>query len=116
MDKWSDITILKSLKNPTNHKCKITITTQEITILGAKEQPDFANLTILYSPREKIIELKSLKFYLFQFRNKLLSYERLIDIIYNDIQTVYCPDQVGIILEFKPRGGISSKLEIGSIN
>lgn len=113
MEKWSDLSILKFLKNPTKIKYKISLTTQELTMLGAKEQPDFANLTISYVPNEKIIELKSLKYYLFQFRNKLLSYERLINILYNDLCVVYEPSEIFIILEFKPRGGISSKLEIG---
>ena len=94
---------------------EINIFTQEITFLGVKEQPDFANLTITFVPSDKIIELKSLKLYLYQFRTKLLSYERLVDVLYDDIQKIYKPLELKITLEFKPRGGISSKVEIDSL-
>lgn len=115
MKVWSDRTILKALNNPSNKIVEITAFTQEVTFIGVKDQPDFANLTITITPNEKIIELKSLKLYLFQFRNKLLSYERLVDVLYEDIQNVYKPLTLRVSLEFKPRGGISSKVEIDSL-
>jgi 7-cyano-7-deazaguanine reductase len=114
MKEWSDSTILKTLSNPSNKKMEISVFTQEITFLGMKEQPDFANLTIIFIPSDKIVELKSLKLYLYQFRTKLLSYERLVDILYDDIQKIYKPLELKVALEFKPRGGISSKVEIDS--
>ena len=115
MKVWSDRTILKALNNPSNKIVERTAFTQEVTFIGVKDQPDFANLTITITPNEKIIELKSLKLYLFQFRNKLLSYERLVDVLYEDIQNVYKPLTLRVSLEFKPRGGISSKVEIDSL-
>ena len=115
MKVWSDRAILKALNNPSNKIVEITAFTQEVTFIGVKYQPDFANLTITITPNEKIIELKSLKLYLFQFRNKLLSYERFVDFLYEDIQNVYKPLTLRVSLEFKPRGGISSKVEIDSL-
>ena len=82
----------------------------ELTFLGVYEQPDFASLYLLFYPDKKIIELKSFKLYLQQYRNTIISYERLINILYDDIKKVYGPKRLRIILDCNPRGGISSRL------
>ena len=76
--------------------------------------PDFATIKIHYIPDRFIVELKSLKEYFFQFRTKILSYERLINVVYDDLTKVYKPDRLRIVMEFNARGGISSKLTIDS--
>ncbi len=111
---WSDKSILKSLSNPVQAGYEIKIKTAEITFLGVKDQPDFADLYVAFYPREKVIELKSLKIYLQQFRNKIVSYERLINVIFDDLMSVYEPDRLRIVMVFNPRGGISSELTIDS--
>ena len=78
--------------------------------MGVYEQPDFASLYLLFYPDKKIIELKSFKLYLQQYRNMIISYERLINILYDDIKKVYSPQRLRIILDCNPRGGISSRL------
>ena len=45
---------------------------------------------------------------------KLLSYETLINVVYDDLIEVYDPARLRIVMEFNPRGGISSKLAIDS--
>ena len=112
--KWSDNSILKSLKNPSNKSYEIKIKSPEITFLGVKNQPDFAKLFIIFYPNEKIIELKSLKIYLQQFRNTIISYERLINVVYDDLIETYNAKRLRIVMEFNTRGGISSKLTIDS--
>jgi len=111
---WSDSTLLKSLKNPSNKSYEIKIKSPEITFLGVKNQPDFAKLFIIFYPNEKIIELKSLKIYLQQFRNTIISYERLINVVYDDLIETYNAKRLRIVMEFNTRGGISSKLTIDS--
>lgn len=111
---WSDKSILRALSNPTNSGYEIKIKTSEITFLGVKDQPDFADLYVTFYPLSKVIELKSLKIYLQQFRNKIISYERLINVIYDDLMQVYEPDRLRVVMVFNPRGGISSKLTIDS--
>ena len=111
---WSDNSILKSLKNPSNKSYEIKIKSPEITFLGVKNQPDFAKLFIIFYPNEKIIELKSLKIYLQQFRNTIISYERLINVVYDDLIETYNAKRLRIVIEFNTRGGISSKLTIDS--
>lgn len=111
---WSDPTILKSIPNPAEKSYEVKIKSPEITFLGVKDQPDFADLFITIYPKSKVVELKSLKYYLQQFRNKIVSYERLINVIYDDLCAAYEPDRLRLVMVFRPRGGISSKLTIDS--
>ena len=111
---WSDPNILKSIPNPTNKGYEVKIKSPEITFLGVKDQPDFADLFITIYPNGKVVELKSLKYYLQQFREKIISYERLINVVYDDLMAAYEPDRLRIVMVFNPRGGISSKLTIRS--
>ena len=114
MKKWSDNTILKSIPNPSDKGYEIKIKNTEITFLGVRKQPDYARVYITFYPKEKVIELKTLKEYFYQFRMKLLSYERLINVVYDDLIEVYDPARLRVVMEFNPRGGISSKLAIDS--
>jgi 7-cyano-7-deazaguanine reductase len=114
MKTWSDSTILRSIPSPSSKGYEIKIKTSEVTFLGVKDQPDFADLFISFYPKDTVIELKSLKHYLQQFRDKIISYERLINVIYDDIVSTYSPDRLRIVMVFNPRGGISSKLTIDS--
>ncbi len=106
--------ILKSLPNPTSEAYEIKIKIPEFTFLGVKEQPDFANVYLTFYPRKRIIELKSLKQYVFQLRDITVSYERLINIFYDHMMEVYEPDRLRIVMNCNPRGGISSRLTIDS--
>jgi 7-cyano-7-deazaguanine reductase len=109
-----DSTILKPIPNPTKEAYEIKIKIPEFTFLGVKEQPDFATVHISFYPKDKVIELKSLKQYVYQLRNTIISYERLINIIYDDLMKVYEPERLRIVMTCNPRGGISSKLTIDS--
>jgi len=111
---WSDQTLLESIPNPTNKAYEVKIKNPEVTFLGVKDQPDFAQVYITFYPRDKVVELRSAKLYFFQFRNKTLSYERLINVVYSDFMEVYRPDRLRIVMNFNARGGISSKLTIDS--
>lgn len=109
-----DKNILKSIPNPSFGAYEIKVKIPEFTFLGVKEQPDFANAYISFYPSKKIIELKSLKEYVYQLRNIVVSYERLINIFYDHLMDVYEPDRLRLVMMFNPRGGISSKLTIDS--
>ncbi len=86
----------------------------EVTFLGAGQQPDFATLYITFYPTDTVIELKSLKQYLYQFRNVVISYERFLDVVFEHMLEVYQPARLRLVLITQPRGGISSKLTIDS--
>ena len=113
-EQWSDISILKSLKNPSDKPYEIKIKAPELTFLGVKNQPDYARLYLTFYPNDKVIELKSFKIYLQQYRSKIISYERLINVIYDDLVEKYEPYRVRIVMDFNSRGGISSRLTIDS--
>jgi len=109
-----DKSILKSLPNPTSEAYEIKIKIPEFTFLGVKEQPDFANVYLTFYPAKRIIELKSLKQYVFHLRDITVSYERLINIFYDHLMDVYKPTRMRIVMNCNPRGGISSRLTIDS--
>jgi 7-cyano-7-deazaguanine reductase len=111
---WSDPSILKAIPNPSSKGYEVKIKSPEVTFLGVKDQPDFADLFITIYPDSKVVELKSLKYYLHQFREKIISYERLINVVYDDLMAAYEPDRLRVVMVFNPRGGISSKLTIDS--
>ena len=71
--------------------------------------PDNGCITIRYRPDEKIVELKSLKYYLLQFRNVGMFYEHVVNRILDDLVEVLAPLKMEVEGEFTPRGGISSK-------
>ena len=109
-----DRAILKAIPNPSKGAYEIKIKVPECTFLGVHEQPDFATLYMTFYPKKKVIELKSLKTYVYQLRDIIVSYERLINIVYDHMMETYDPERLRITMIFNPRGGISSKLTIDS--
>jgi len=106
--------LLKSIPNPSTHGYEIKIKCPEITFEGVRNQPDFALLYITFFPADKVIELKSLKDYFYHFRSEIFSYERLINVIYDDFMEVYEPARLRLVMIYNARGGISSRLTVDS--
>ena len=106
--------LLKSIPNPSRDAYEIKMKVPELTFEGVKGQPDFAQLYITFYPGDKVIELKSLKEYFFAFRSQVYSYERIINVIYEDMMEVYEPARLRLVIVCTPRGGISSKLTVDS--
>lgn len=109
-----DPTILKPLRNPAEGAYEIKIKVPEFTFLGMQEQPDFATCYLTFYPTNKIIELKSLKLYVYHLRDIVVSYERLINIMYDHLMETYEPERLRFVMLCNPRGGISSRLTIDS--
>lgn len=70
-------------------------------------QPDFATIRINYLPDIKMVESKSLKLYLFSFRNHGAFHEDCINIIMKDLIKLMDPKYIEVTGIFTPRGGIS---------
>ena len=70
-------------------------------------QPDFATIKINYIPDERMVESKSLKLYLFSFRNRGDFHEDCINIIMKDLVALMQPRYLEVKGIFTPRGGIS---------
>ena len=86
----------------------VTFTAPEFTTLCPKTgQPDFATLTVRYVPSKKLVESKSLKLYLFSFRNHGDFHEDVINVIFNDLFRLLKPKYMEVYGKFAARGGIS---------
>ncbi len=70
-------------------------------------QPDFAEIKIAYIPQKLMVESKSLKLYLFSFRNHGDFHEDCVNIIMKDLIQLMQPKYIEVIGLFTPRGGIS---------
>ncbi len=70
-------------------------------------QPDFGFITITYIPNELCIESKSLKLYLFSYRNHGAFHEEVVNTILDDCVAACSPRRMTVHGEFNPRGGIS---------
>ncbi len=87
---------------------KVTLTTNEFTcVCPATGQPDFAQLTIHYIPEDRIVESKSLKLYLWSFRNQGVFHEHVTNVILDDLVSALKPRWCEVVAEFSVRGGIA---------
>lgn len=70
--------------------------------------PDFATIHITYTPGQLCLELKSLKLYLWSFRNDGIFYERAVNRILDDLSAACNPRAMTVVGDFNVRGGIKS--------
>ena len=93
----------------------ITFETSEFTSLcPITGQPDFATIKIEYIPGEFCVESKSLKLYLFSFRQTGTFYEEIVNRIYTDLDGLLKPRRLVVNGDFTARGGITSSVKIDS--
>jgi 7-cyano-7-deazaguanine reductase len=116
--------LLETFPNPyADRDYEIHMTTDEFTSLcplGGVESdaaelellkggaPDFATIHITYVPGDVCVELKSLKLYLWSFRNDGIFYERVVNRILDDLVAKVKPRKIKIVGDFNVRGGIKS--------
>ncbi len=100
---------------PNHHRSRrytVVLQTREFTCLcPATGQPDFAELTIRYVPDRWILESKSLKLYLWSFRDQGVFHEHVVNAILDDLVKALDPHRVEVIGNFHVRGGISITVE-----
>lgn len=72
--------------------------------------PDFGVLFIKYMPQQHCLELKSLKEYLFSYRNLGIFQENIVNRVLADVVAAAKPKWAEVVGEFKPRGGIGTKV------
>lgn len=90
---------------------EIEITCPEFTaVCPMTGQPDFGTILIQYVPSTTCVELKSLKLYLFDYRNRGIFYEHAVNTILDDLVAACRPRRMTITGDFRPRGGISSRI------
>jgi len=99
---------IESFVNPNiNRDYSIKITLPEFTCLCPKTgQPDFAKLFLEYIPNEKCVELKSLKMYIWSFRNEGAFHEAITNQILDDLVYAINPKYMKLKAVFNVRGGV----------
>jgi 7-cyano-7-deazaguanine reductase len=111
---WSKAHLLRRIPNPTLEAYEQKIYIPEFTFVGTANQPDFGEVLLTFYPGAFTIELKSLKQYKDAYRDSLASYERLANVIFEDLTAVYAPHRLRLMMRLRPRGGLSSCLTIDS--
>lgn len=101
--------VLEAFGNKNSDKTAWTslICTEFTSLCPKTGQPDFARVYINYIADQKMVESKSLKLYLFSFRNHGDFHEDCIQKICNDLFALMSPKFIEVIGEFTPRGGIT---------
>jgi len=91
----------------------IQITFPEFTCLCPRSgYPDFATIHLEYIPNNYIVELKSLKLYLNQYRSRYISHEEAANRIFADFMETIQPKTLKITADFHPRGNVHTLIKI----
>lgn len=100
--------LLETFDNPhPDRDYKVTFTTSEVTSLcPITGQPDFYRVTITYIPDRRCLESKSLKLYLFSYRQSGMFAEDMANRILDDLVHICRPRWLEVKSEMNPRGGI----------
>jgi 7-cyano-7-deazaguanine reductase len=106
----ADSAILETFPNPEPQRdYLIEHVAHEFTSMCPKTgQPDFAEVTIRFVPGDKCVELRSLKLYLQQFRNRGIFYEDVTNAILSDLVECCAPKWMEVQSNWTVRGGLST--------
>jgi len=106
----SSSTTIETFPNPRPERAyEIAIRCPEFTSLCPKTgQPDFGEIRITYVPADLCLELKALKYYMLEFRNKGIFYEAVTNQILDDLVGACRPRRMTVVGDFSVRGGIST--------
>ncbi|MBW2607390.1 MAG: NADPH-dependent 7-cyano-7-deazaguanine reductase QueF [Deltaproteobacteria bacterium] len=105
--------ILEPIEYKSHRNINIVIKQPEFTSLCPMTGlPDFGCITVKYRPGKKIIELKSLKFYLLQYRNVGIFYEYAVNRILDDLVEKLDPKWMEVTGDFTSRGGITTQTSV----
>ena len=104
---------LETFPNPRPERdYQITIRCPEFTSMCPKTGlPDFGEIRIVYTPDQSCIELKSLKYYLHEYRNQGVFYETLTNRILDDLVAACQPRRMVVTGAFTARGGITTSVD-----
>lgn len=99
---------------PVGDDIDIVTTTNEFTsVCPFSGLPDFAEVTITYTPDRKCLELRSLKYYLMSYRDVGIWYEHLVNRMLKDLVKAVEPKTMEIVIEANARGGLASTVVAG---
>ena len=103
-------TPLETFPNPRPERdFEIAINCPEFTSLCPKTGlPDFGEIRITYVPGDRCIELKALKYYMIEFRNRGIFYEAVTNQILDDLVAACLPRRMTVVGDFSVRGGMKT--------
>ena len=103
---------LETFPNPRPERdFEITINCPEFTSVCPKTGlPDFGEIRITYVPGDRCIELKSLKYYMFEFRTRGIFFEAVTNQILDDLVAACTPRRMTVIGDFAVRGGMKTNV------
>jgi 7-cyano-7-deazaguanine reductase len=103
---------LETFPNPRpGRDYEIAINCPEFTAVCPKTGlPDFGVIRIIYVPDAECVELKSLKYYLIEYRNRGIFYENATNQILDDLVERLKPRRMTVVGDFSARGGITTKV------
>ncbi len=109
-----DKSVLETFPNPyAEREYEIQFDCPEFTCMCPRTgQPDFATIHIHYAPGRLCVELKSLKLYLWSFRNVGAFHEKVTNDIAQDLFALLQPRRLEVIGDFRVRGGIRTKVTV----
>ena len=101
---------LETFPNPRPERdYEIAISCPEFTSVCPKTGlPDFGEIRITYTPADRCVELKSLKYYMIEFRNRGIFYEAVTNPILDDLVALLQPRRMTVVGDFSVRGGIKT--------
>ena len=101
---------LETFPNPSpGRDYEIEIRCPEFTSVCPKTGlPDFGEIIIRYVPDERCLELRALKYYMIEFRNKGIFYEAVTNLILDELTAACGPRRMTVIGDFSARGGITT--------
>lgn len=107
------IDLLETFANPApGRKYEICFSTSEFTSMcPVTGQPDFATITLRYTPNKRCVESKAYKLYLRSFRNQGVFGEAIVNRMLDDLVAVLDPYRITVIGDFSARGGIGLRVE-----
>ncbi len=108
---------LETFPNPEpNRDYEIDIHCPEFTSVCPKTGlPDFGEIRITYVPDRLCVELKSLKYYLIEFRNRGIFYEQVTNQILDDLVAACQPRRMRVVGDFSVRGGIKTAVTVNYV-
>jgi len=106
----SSTTTIETFPNPRpGREYEIAISCPEFTSVCPKTGlPDFGEIRITYVPADRCLELKSLKYYMIEFRNRGIFYEHVTNQILDDLVGAIQPRHMTVVGDFSVRGGIKT--------
>ena len=101
---------LETFPNPQPERdYRIEVRCPEFTSLCPRTGlPDFGEIRIAYVPDRLCVELRSLKYYLIEFRNRGIFYEQVTNQILDDLVAACAPRRMTVVGDFSARGGITT--------